>query len=168
MFEFLSTLICRRSMFKMLLTSHNAVRWNAFWKSHLIRHFWPSKSRFEPNIQAVGFNVMSTVNSFLAKGMRVPQHIEVQAYPKKMTPKNRCYFLHLWEKRDYPMTFFFRFSLRLFEFVEVKWQSMLSLDLALSSVNCNQENWMLVISHHFRKYIFNRSCQKISMRKNYT
>ena len=33
-------------------------------------------------------------------------HLEVQAKPKKMAPKNRCYFQHLWEKRNYPMTFF--------------------------------------------------------------
>lgn len=33
-------------------------------------------------------------------------HLEVQANPKKLAQKNQCYFQYLWEKRDYPMTFF--------------------------------------------------------------
>ena len=33
-------------------------------------------------------------------------HLEVQANPKEIAQKNRCYFLHLWEKQDYAMTFF--------------------------------------------------------------
>ena len=106
MFEFLSTLICRRSRFKMLLSSHNAMSSNVFWKSHLIIRFWSSKNGFEPNIQALGFNALRSVNSFLAK----------------------------------------------------EWEHL----------NFNQENWMLVIGHHFRIKFFYRSCQKISMRKNYT
>ena len=33
-------------------------------------------------------------------------YLEVQANPKKCTAqKTRCYFQHLWEKQDYPMTF---------------------------------------------------------------
>ena len=32
-------------------------------------------------------------------------HLEVQANPQKKFTKKQCYFLHLWEKQDYPMTF---------------------------------------------------------------
>ena len=34
-------------------------------------------------------------------------HLEVQANPKKIVQKNWSYFYHVWDKRDYPMTFFF-------------------------------------------------------------
>ena len=45
--------------------------------------------------------------------------------PKKLYNKTDAIFSIYGKKRDYPMTFFFEFSLRPFEVVEVEWKSRL-------------------------------------------
>ena len=45
-----------------------------------------------------------------ALGKTEHYHLKVQA---NFVQKNRCYFQYLWEKRDYPMTFFLNFQLGL-------------------------------------------------------
>ena len=55
-------------------------------------------------------------------------HLVLQANSKKNCTKNKCYFLHLWEKRDYPMTFFLNSHLGLLRL------------LRLNNVRC----WILI------------------------
>ena len=61
-------------------------------------------------------------------------HLQDQANPKKMAQKNWCYFWHLWEKRDYPMTFFFNSHCGLLRSLRSNDLGWLNFEVATSKV----------------------------------